>query len=237
MNTQDMPATDAWSMLAHANGVVQAVMLLLALASFATWTILLAKTWELRGFRRRVEDASEYLQQSSVLPTAASLPPGVVQALVEAAWNERRHSAGLRERQGIKERTASRMASVERAWVRKLRHGTALLATIGSTAPFVGLFGTVWGIMNSFTGIARAHTTSLAVVAPGIAEALMATAIGLAAAIPAVIIYNHFTRSVGALRTAIADLSSRVMELVSRDLDRQHEAPDAFSQRRREAVP
>lgn len=237
MNTQDMPATDAWSMLAHANGVVQAVMLLLALASFATWTILLAKTWELRGFRRRVEDASEYLQQSSVLPTAASLPPGIVQALVEAAWNERRHSAGLRERQGIKERTASRMASVERAWVRKLRHGTALLATIGSTAPFVGLFGTVWGIMNSFTGIARAHTTSLAVVAPGIAEALMATAIGLAAAIPAVIIYNHFTRSVGALRTALADLSSRVMELVSRDLDRQHEAPDAFSQRRREAVP
>src|SRR3546814_1624005 len=85
--------------------------------------------------------------------------------------------------------------------------GTGLLATIGATAPFVGLFGTVWGIMNSFIGIAASKTTNLAVVAPGIAEALLATALGLVAAIPAVVIYNHFSRQIGAYRAQVADTS------------------------------
>jgi biopolymer transport protein ExbB len=99
--------------------------------------------------------------------------------------------------------------------------GTGVLATIGATAPFVGLFGTVWGIMNSFVGISKSQTTNLAVVAPGIAEALLATAFGLAAAIPAVVIYNVFARSIGGYRALLADASAEVLGLVSRDLDRR----------------
>jgi biopolymer transport protein ExbB len=101
-----------------------------------------------------------------------------------------------------------------------MNKGTGVLATIGATAPFVGLFGTVWGIMNSFIGISKAQTTNLAVVAPGIAEALLATAIGLFAAIPAVVIYNQFTRSIGRYRALVGDASAEVLRLVSRDLDR-----------------
>ena len=99
--------------------------------------------------------------------------------------------------------------------------GTGILATIGATAPFVGLFGTVWGIMNAFIGISKSHTTNLAVVAPGIAEALLATAFGLVAAIPAVVIYNVFARSVSGYRAILADASAEVMRFVSRDLDRR----------------
>ena len=90
-----------------------------------------------------------------------------------------------------------------------MNKGTGLLATIGSTAPFVGLFGTVWGIMNSFIGISKAQTTNLAVVAPGIAEALLATAIGLFAAIPAVIIYNQFARWIGGYKGLLGDAVGR----------------------------
>ena len=96
-----------------------------------------------------------------------------------------------------------------------------MLATIGATAPFVGLFGTVWGIMNSFIGISKAHTTNLAVVAPGIAEALLATAFGLVAAVPAVVIYNMFARSISGYRALLADASAQVIRHVSRDLDRR----------------
>ena len=96
-----------------------------------------------------------------------------------------------------------------------------MLATIGATAPFVGLFGTVWGIMNSFIGISKSQTTNLAVVAPGIAEALLATALGLVAAIPAVVIYNVFARSIAGYRALLGDASAEVMRLVSRDLDRR----------------
>jgi len=100
-----------------------------------------------------------------------------------------------------------------------MNRGTGVLATIGATAPFVGLFGTVWGIMNSFVGISKAQTTNLAIVAPGIAEALLATAVGLFAAIPAVVIYNHFARAIGAYRAELGDASAEVLRLVSRDLD------------------
>jgi biopolymer transport protein ExbB len=96
-----------------------------------------------------------------------------------------------------------------------------VLATIGSTAPFVGLFGTVWGIMNSFIGISKAQTTNLAVVAPGIAEALLATAFGLVAAIPAVVIYNVFSRQIAGYRGLLGDASAEIQRLVSRDLDRR----------------
>ena len=111
---------------------------------------------------------------------------------------------------------ARRLAAGAHRGVGRPAHGrgTGLLATIGATAPFVGLFGTVWGIMNSFIGISKAHTTNLAVVAPGIAEALLATAIGLVAAIPAVVIYNVFARSIAGYRALLADASALVMRLV-----------------------
>ena len=107
-----------------------------------------------------------------------------------------------------------------RAEARAARQGMGLLATIGATSPFVGLFGTVWGIMNSFIGISKSQTTNLAVVAPGIAEALLATACGLAAAIPAVIIYNHFARATRGYLDLVGRASGIVRRLLSRDLDR-----------------
>jgi biopolymer transport protein ExbB len=129
------------------------------------------------------------------------------------------------EREGIKERLASRLERLEAAFGRRILRGTSVLATIGATAPFVGLFGTVWGIMNSFIGISKSHTTNLAVVAPGIAEALLATAFGLAAAIPAVVIYNVFARSIAGYRAELADAAAAVLRLVSLDLDRPAAAP------------
>ena len=123
--------------------------------------------------------------------------------------------------EGVKERIAARLARIEAAAGRRLMRGTGMLATIGATAPFVGLFGTVWGIMNAFIGISEAQTTNLAVVAPGIAEALLATALGLVAAIPAVVIYNMLARASGGYRALLADAASEVLRLASRDLDRR----------------
>src|ERR1700737_2332515 len=133
-----------------------------------------------------------------------------------------RLSAGIPSDSGIKERAASSFAEISRAEARRIRLGMGLLATIGATSPFVGLFGTVWGIMNSFIGISKAQTTNLAVVAPGIAEALLATAIGLVAAIPAVIIYNHFTRVTKGYLELVGRASGAAGRLLSRDLDRTH---------------
>ena len=133
----------------------------------------------------------------------------------------------------MKERIASRLERIEAANARRMIRGTGLLATIGATAPFVGLFGTVWGIMNSFIGISKAHTTNLAVVAPGIAEALLATALGLVAAIPAVVMYNMFSRWIAGYRALHADAAADILRLISRDFDRG--ACDRPAERRRTA--
>lgn len=143
-------------------------------------------------------------------------------SLVNAAREEVRISLdaqGHASADGLKERVASRLSRIEAQASRRMSRGTGLLATIGSTAPFVGLFGTVWGIMNAFIGISQSQTTNLAIVAPGIAEALLATAIGLVAAIPAVVIYNVFARSITGYRQLLADASAGVERLVSRDVD------------------
>jgi biopolymer transport protein ExbB len=139
---------------------------------------------------------------------------------LDAAVLELQLSADSTERDGIKERIASRLERIEAAYGRRISRGTGVLATIGATAPFVGLFGTVWGIMNSFIGISKSQTTNLAVVAPGIAEALLATAFGLAAAIPAVVIYNVFSRQIAGYRATLGDASAEVLRLAGRDLDR-----------------
>ncbi len=140
-------------------------------------------------------------------------------ALLEAAEQEERLSASVGAQGRTLERAASRFAEIVRGEQRAVRTGMGVLATIGSTAPFVGLFGTVWGIMNSFIGISKSQTTNLAVVAPGIAEALLATAIGLVAAIPAVIIYNHFTRRTAGYLDIVGQASGAAARLLSRDLD------------------
>jgi len=211
-----------WGMFLLADIVVQAVMVGLVIASIITWTVWLAKSLELAAARSRTRKALSLINgEPSLNDAAARLGErrGVVSAFVDAARNELRLSGDSPDKAGIKERAESRLDGLRTAAARQMNAGTGLLATIGSTAPFVGLFGTVWGIMNSFIGISEAQTTNLAVVAPGIAEALLATALGLAAAIPAVIIYNYFSRSIAGYRALITDAAAEVMRQLSRDLD------------------
>ncbi len=209
-------------MFLNADIVVKAVIIGLALASLVTWTVFIAKSLELGSARGHARRALKVLAGSATLAQAAEqLRNGrdAASQLMQAAVQEIRLSADLHG-EGLKERIALLLQRVELANSRKISRGTGVLATIGSTAPFVGLFGTVWGIMNSFIGISNAHTTNLAVVAPGIAQALLATALGLIAAIPAVVIYNVLARSTGHYRALLGDISAQVMRLVSRDLDR-----------------
>jgi biopolymer transport protein ExbB len=211
-----------WGMFLNADRIVKTVMIGLAIASLMTWTVWIAKSLELRSARATVRKAVRLLGKCATLAQAnAQLGDGTDPAaqLLQAAASEIRFSANLRA-DGLKERIAWQLERIEIAAGHKISRGTGVLATIGSTAPFVGLFGTVWGIMDSFIGISKAHTTNLAVVAPGIAEALLATALGLVAAIPAVMIYNVLARSTTRYRAAVGDVSAQVMKLVSRDLDR-----------------
>jgi biopolymer transport protein ExbB len=210
-------------MFLSADWVVKAVMIGLAFASLVTWTVWIAKSLELFAARRRARTGLGALASARSLEDALrSLEDrrGAIPAFVRAAEAELVHSADAMSPDGVKERVASHLSRLEAQAGRRLAIGTGVLATIGSTAPFVGLFGTVWGIMNSFIGISNAQTTNLAVVAPGIAEALLATALGLVAAIPAVMIYNVFARSIAGHRALLADASAAVLRLVSRDLDR-----------------
>ncbi|WP_343312707.1 tonB-system energizer ExbB [Brucella sp. BE17] len=214
-----------WGMFMAADWVVKTVMIGLALASLATWTVWIAKSLELSGARRRARKALKIIGHSATLSDAVSALDGVKgpgAIMVRAAEDEVRLSSPAVARsggEGVKERVSSRLTRIEAKAGRNLSRGTGVLATIGSVAPFVGLFGTVWGIMNSFINISEAQTTNLAVVAPGIAEALLATAIGLVAAIPAVVIYNAFARGITGYRSLLADASAGVERLVSRDLD------------------
>ncbi|MFC5421207.1 tonB-system energizer ExbB [Bosea eneae] len=215
-----------WGMFMAADIVVKAVMLGLAFASLVTWTIWLAKALELAAAKTRAQRAVRRLEEAVSLDEAARAiagrkgqARGTVAELVGAAQSERQRSDDLGE-DGIKERAAIALSRIEARAGRSMARGTGLLATIGSTAPFVGLFGTVWGIMNSFIGISQSKTTNLAVVAPGIAEALLATAIGLVAAIPAVIIYNVFARAIAGYRATLSDASGEVLRHLSRDLER-----------------
>ena len=214
-----------WSMFLTADILVKAVMIGLAFASLVTWTIFIAKIIELALVQRRLRAALAKIADARSLGEAQFLlgaRDSVLSSLLAAAMREARLSAGISSDAGIKERAASSFAEIVRAEARRIRLGMGLLATIGATSPFVGLFGTVWGIMNSFIGISKSQTTNLAVVAPGIAEALLATAFGLAAAIPAVIIYNHFSRVTKGYLELVGRSSGAAGRLLSRDLDRTH---------------
>jgi biopolymer transport protein ExbB len=216
-------------MFMSADIIVKAVMLGLAFASMLTWTIWLAKTFELATARRRLNRAQHALAAAHSLTEAgrpASVASSHVARLIQAVEGELRRAPDPRDVDGIKERIAARFDRIEAGVGRRMMRATGILATIGATAPFVGLFGTVWGIMNSFIGISKLHTTNLAVVAPGIAEALLATAFGLAAAIPAVVIYNGFARAIANYRALYADASVEILTLVGRDLGHRRGADD-----------
>jgi len=214
-----------WSMFMSADIVVKGVIVGLVFASLATWTIAIAKLIELAALRRRLRQALRKIGEARSLAEAQLAiggKDGVLASLLNAAMREARLSGGISSDSGIKERAATSFGEISRAEARRVRLGMGVLATIGATAPFVGLFGTVWGIMNSFIGISKSQTTNLAVVAPGIAEALLATAVGLAAAIPAVIIYNHFSRVTKGYLELVSRASGAAARLLSRDLDRSH---------------
>ncbi|MBR1283717.1 tonB-system energizer ExbB [Bradyrhizobium sp. AUGA SZCCT0177] len=209
-----------WGMFMQADIVVKAVMIGLVFATVVTWTVWLSKTIELIKARRNAKNALRELADArNVEDAVRQVPEGAVAQLLEGAMAELKLSTDRMDKEGIKTRVASRLQQIEAAASRRIGFGTGVLATIGSTGPFVGLFGTVWGIMNSFIGISKSQTTNLAVVAPGIAEALLATALGLVAAIPAVMIYNLFARQISSYRALLGDGSSEITRLVGRDLD------------------
>lgn len=212
-------------MFMAADLVVKSVMVGLAVASIATWAIFLVKALELFSAKARLKRAVRLLSAANGLAdvnTAFDGKSGPAPEMVAAAIDEMVRSEAVVDHapaSGIKERVSSLLTRIEVRAGKRMTSGTGILASIGSVGPFVGLFGTVWGIMNSFIGISKAQTTNLAIVAPGIAEALLATAIGLVAAIPAVVIYNYFARAVGGYKVILADAAAAVERLVSRDLD------------------
>ncbi len=208
----------------NADIVVKIVMIGLLLASVATWTVLIAKTIELKRARERVNEAIKPPLGSARLGGGASRAwrrrPAHKALLVRGDARIKslvRHSLRRPASRSVSPPASPRSSAPQALAVKR---GTGLLASVGSTGPFVGLFGTVWGIMNSFIGISKAQTTNLAVVAPGIAEALLATAIGLFAAIPAVLIYNHLARQTGSYLELVSNVSGELLRIVSRDLDR-----------------
>ncbi|QBR49123.1 tol-pal system-associated acyl-CoA thioesterase [Erwinia sp. QL-Z3] len=224
--TNDLMQTDlsVWGMYQHADIVVKVVMIGLLLASVVTWAIFFSKSFELSAAKRRLKNEQNALAGARSLQEAAQISASfkagsLTTQFLKEAENELELSAGSDDDNGIKERTSFRLERRVAFFSRHAGRGNGFLATIGAIAPFVGLFGTVWGIMNSFIGIAQTQTTNLAVVAPGIAEALLATAIGLVAAIPAVVIYNVFARLIGNYKASMGDVAAQVMLLQSRDLD------------------
>ncbi|ENU8721910.1 tol-pal system-associated acyl-CoA thioesterase [Salmonella enterica] len=213
-----------WGMYQHADIVVKCVMIGLILASVVTWAIFFSKSVEFFTQKRRLKREQLQLADARSLDQASDIAAGfsaksLSAQLINEAQNELELSQGSEDNEGIKERTGFRLERRVAAVGRYMGRGHGYLATIGTISPFVGLFGTVWGIMNSFIGIAQTQTTNLAVVAPGIAEALLATAIGLVAAIPAVVIYNIFARQIGSYKATLGDVAAQVLLLQSRDLD------------------
>lgn len=218
-------------MFINADIVVQSVIVGLILASVLTWTVFIVKLIELIAANRRVTRGHDIIESATDLAAAMQAASGrddPASRMLRAAENELSRSApalAQAGQQGVRDRVASHLGRIEARASRRIARGTGILAIIGSTAPFVGLLGTVWGIMNSFINIAKAQTTSLGVVAPGIAEALLATGIGLVAAIPAVVIYNLFARATAGYRLRLGDASAAVQRLISRELDLDKVAP------------
>lgn len=208
--TPAAPDFSVYGLMMHADPVVKGVMILLVLASIFCWAIILEKVVRLLWLRRDVRS----LQKAESVPVEAEAERGLARQVLAAAEQEAEEAGHRNEtRNEFRARLERGMRSALKAGLHRVEVGLPFLATVGSAAPFVGLFGTVWGIVNSFTSIAQQKDTSLAVVAPGIAEALIATALGLAAAIPAVIAYNQIAVSLG---RSSAKMSTSIHEIAKR---------------------
>lgn len=205
----------------QADPIVKGVMILLIVASIACWTVVFEKIVRLSAARRQAKAFDTMVRSGGALDqTLKGVAGQVVSAAIEA-WRDQDSTETRAERRERIERAMRVALGIE---MKRLRTGLSLLATSGSTAPFVGLFGTVWGIMNSFSSIARSQDTSLAVVAPGIAEALFATAIGLVVAIPAVMAYNKLTGDAGSIQSSFTSSISILGNRLARDRAGQHRA-------------
>lgn len=226
----DLGGTDMdfslWGMFMQADPVVKAVMILLILASFWSWAIIFEKIMRLRRVFRDADHFEDMFWSGQTLENLfdrLSKSPGHPMAAVFVAamreWKRTLKNRAQLNTVTLQERVARTMRVTITREMERLERQAGFLATVGSTAPFVGLFGTVWGIMNSFQSIALTSNTSLAVVAPGIAEALAATALGLVAAIPAVMAYNKITADLGRFAGRLEGFGDEFMSIMSRQLE------------------
>jgi biopolymer transport protein TolQ len=218
----------AWGMFLQADLMVKAVMLSLIMASIWTWAIIFDKTMRFKNIKQRsAKFESDFWSADALdgfyekVKRRANHPYAIVFMAAMEEWFRSSKGTGRARLSGagMKERMTQIMGVARNRELDELEKGLGFLATVGSSAPFIGLFGTVWGIMNSFQSIAVSKNTSLAVVAPGIAEALLATAIGLFAAIPAVIAYNKFNGELNKLAGRLEDFSVEFEALLSRQTE------------------
>ena len=210
------------SLYQHADNVVKTVILILLFASVFSWSTWLGKTLNLWSRSRQMKHNLSILIEKKSLRQDAALTSKTCLALHDIAIKELKQvqlPVSQYSASSLQERVHARMQRVEVAKSRQATCGASILATTSAVTPFIGLFGTVWGIMHSFMSIAQSHTTNLSVVAPGIAEALFATALGLVVAIPAVILYNILSRQITSYRRLLADAVTYTLCLLSHDLD------------------
>ncbi|MCA0369807.1 MAG: protein TolQ [Proteobacteria bacterium] len=217
-----------WDMFWHADWIVQLVMLMLLAASFWCWTLIFSKSIRLKKLRAEADSFEDMFWSGGTLDAlydrVGSKPDEPLASVFAAAMREWRRatSAGAptqEKRISLQQRIERIMQATITREVEDLERSMGFLASVGSTAPFVGLFGTVWGIMNSFQNIASSQSTNLAVVAPGIAEALLATALGLIAAIPAVLAYNRLSSEINRYANRLETFSQEFSTIVSRQLE------------------
>lgn len=216
------------SLISHADIVVKSVLLMLIVASFICWTIIFDKFMRFRKLSASTEKFEKIFWSGQLLDqlyerirNRATHPMAAIFVAAMNEWSRRQELVGDENalRTGVKERIFQAMTVAKNRSMERLESNLVFLATVASSAPFIGLFGTVWGIMNSFKSIGAQKNTTLAVVAPGIAEALLATAVGLFAAIPAVIFYNIFTGKLNDYIVKLEDFSNELSALLSRELD------------------
>jgi len=228
--TAGASSLNIWDLFLAADPIVKAVMAMLLIASVVCWAIIFDKTFKMRSMRRRAADFEEAFWSGGSLEDLydrmGNHPEDPMSAVFASAMREWRRSAargltarGNELRASLRHRIEQVMSLTISREMETLEKRMTFLASVGSTAPFVGLFGTVWGIMNSFQSIAASKNTSLAVVAPGIAEALFATALGLVAAIPAVIAYNKISSDLGKYAARLEGFASEFGSILSRQLD------------------
>ncbi len=219
------------SLIQQADIVVQLVMLVLLLASMWSWAIIFDKILKFRILKKRSDAFEDAFENSDLLENVYAeakkndnhpLSRIFIAGMKEWKSNNIKQiiSQAPQNKNSLKERLSASMQVASNRSLQKLESGFGFLAIVGSIAPFVGLFGTVWGIMSSFQGIAVSKNTSLAVVAPGIAEALLATAIGLFAAIPAVFFYNIFSGKINQFSERAQNFSMQLLNILSKELDR-----------------